>query len=72
MKDMTFSQRRFSWIQGTSPWNKSSPSSGLQKKKTNQETRVKHLASRALLSNFLLGLFFNPEDGGDMFHRKVG
>jgi hypothetical protein len=36
---------------------------------------IKH--SRALLatcfqSGFLLGLFFDPEDGGDMFLRNVG
>jgi hypothetical protein len=24
-----------------------------------------------LLAGFLLGLFFNPEDGGDMLHRNV-
>jgi hypothetical protein len=25
-----------------------------------------------LHAGFLLGLFFNPEDGDDMFHRNVG
>jgi hypothetical protein len=26
----------------------------------------------AMLSGFLLGLFFNPEDGGDTFLQNVG
>jgi hypothetical protein len=35
-----------------------------------------HVASRALLATcfhagFLLGLFFDPEDGGDMFLQNV-
>jgi hypothetical protein len=29
-------------------------------------------ASRALLSGFLLDIFFDPEDGGDMLLRNVG
>jgi hypothetical protein len=32
-----------------------------------------HVASRALLHvDFLLDLFFDPEDGGNMFLRNVG
>jgi hypothetical protein len=34
-----------------------------------QETTMKQAASRA---GFLLGLLFNPEDGGDMFFQNVG
>jgi hypothetical protein len=34
---------------------------------------VGHVASRALLYvGFLLGLFFYPEDGGEMLLRNVG
>jgi hypothetical protein len=33
-----------------------------------QETSMEEAASR---SGFLLGLFFNPEDGGDMFLQNI-
>jgi hypothetical protein len=41
--------------------------------KANQETSVMQVASRALLAACfkLVGLFFEPEDGGDMFLRNV-
>jgi hypothetical protein len=35
-----------------------------------QEASVKQVASCS--TGFLLGLFFDPEDGGDMFLRNVG
>jgi hypothetical protein len=35
-----------------------------------QETSVK--ADGKQICGFLLGLFFDPEDGGDMFLRNVG
>jgi hypothetical protein len=38
-----------------------------------QETSMKQAASKFLLdTGFLLGLLFNPEDGGYMFLRNVG
>jgi hypothetical protein len=34
---------------------------------------MKQAARKALLNaGFLLGLFFDPEDGGDMFFRNAG
>jgi hypothetical protein len=36
------------------------------------ETRVKALLTTCFYAGFLLGLFFDPEDGGDMFLRNVG
>jgi hypothetical protein len=42
-------------------------------KHADQETRMKQVASRALLHfGFLLGLFSEPEDGADMFLQNVG
>jgi hypothetical protein len=32
---------------------------------------VKHVASYLLQAGFLLGLFLDPEDEGDMFHENV-
>jgi hypothetical protein len=48
--------------------------------KPEQETNVKTgsnqtpiltLLSICFRAGFLVGLFFGPEDGGDMFHRKA-
>jgi hypothetical protein len=47
--------------------------SGLVELKAKQEASVKQAASRALIhACFFSGLFFDPEDGGDMFLRNVG
>jgi hypothetical protein len=35
--------------------------------KAKQETSVEQVASKTLPTGFLLGLFFTPQDGGDMF-----
>jgi hypothetical protein len=35
--------------------------------KDKQETSMEQEASKALLTGFLVGLFFNPEDEGDVF-----
>jgi hypothetical protein len=41
----------------------------LKKKK---ETSMEALLATYFHAGFLLGLFFDPEDGGDMFLRNVG
>jgi hypothetical protein len=42
-------------------------------KQASQETKAKKVASRALFhAGLLLGLFFNPEDGGDVFLQNGG
>jgi hypothetical protein len=46
----------------------SPPSSG-SKNKPSKKPTLKQMASRA---GFSLGLFFNPENGGEMFLRNVG
>jgi hypothetical protein len=37
-----------------------------------QETRVKAGGKQSFRDDLLVGLFFDPEDGGDMFLRNVG
>jgi hypothetical protein len=37
-----------------------------------EEISVKQATCYVLRAGFLLGLLFNPEEGGDMFLRKVG
>jgi hypothetical protein len=52
--------------------NISSSSSGLKNKPSTKPARKQVArAQLALLTGFLLGLFFDPEDGSDMFLRNV-
>jgi hypothetical protein len=37
-----------------------------------RETSVKAMLTTCSHAGFSLGLFFDPEDGGDMFFRNVG
>jgi hypothetical protein len=62
-----FFLRPFKFIVDTSSYH-----SILYTPNPNQETGSKQIASRALLAGFLIGLFFNPEVGSDMFLRYVG
>jgi hypothetical protein len=48
----------------------SPPSSGL-KNKASKKSVGKQVASRAFHAGFLLGLFFDPEDGDGMFLQNV-
>jgi hypothetical protein len=45
-------------------------SSGLKKGPSRNQHKV--LAEGTLQASFSLGLFFDPEDTGDMFFRNVG
>jgi hypothetical protein len=37
-----------------------------------QETSMKAVHAACLHADFLLGLFFNPKNGGDVFLQNVG
>jgi hypothetical protein len=56
--------------QSTFRRNVSPPFSG-SKDKPRKKSCIKSSVSCLLNAGILLGLFFDPEDGGDMFPRKV-